>query len=285
MADRASRRARAKRRASRFGEVDRAVLAAGAADRHGEVAALVAPERRQPALQERLDLRQHLARPRAAPSRYARDRRVAAGQRAQLAHVVRIRQHAHVEHVVGVERHAVLEREALEHQRQPAVVGAARASRIQPRSCAGRSWLVSITVETSRRLGEQLALELDRVDQRAAAVAGRSPGARPSPGRTADAGAASPRSAAPARRCSRRGRSSCTRDALRRAAAPSSRQQVRQRAGAAHVDRDRDAPVGALRPRGAGSRAAARAAGCRRRSSRRPRARAAPPTCPSPRCR
>jgi NADP-dependent 3-hydroxy acid dehydrogenase YdfG len=41
-------------------QIDRAVLAAGAADRHRQVAALVGLERRQPAAQERLDLRQHV---------------------------------------------------------------------------------------------------------------------------------------------------------------------------------------------------------------------------------
>ena len=96
-----------------LGEPDRAVLAAGAADRHRQVAALVGLERGQPAAQERLHLRQHVDHLGLA-FEISGDGGVAAGERAQLANVVRIRQDADVEHIVGVERHAVPVGEALE---------------------------------------------------------------------------------------------------------------------------------------------------------------------------
>ena len=94
---------------------------------------------------------------------------------------MRVGQHADVEHVVGVERNAALEREALEDQRQPAVVGADSSDihvRLQLRRRAAA--LVSITCETLAQIGEQLALELDRIDQRAALVGA---GLEPRPGR------------------------------------------------------------------------------------------------------
>ena len=74
----------AKRSRQPLDEPDRAVLAAGAADRHREVGALVGLERRQPAAQEDGDALEHLDRV-GLRRQVLGDRRVAAGQRPQLA--------------------------------------------------------------------------------------------------------------------------------------------------------------------------------------------------------
>jgi len=114
---------------------------AGAADRHGEVAALVGRERGQPARQEGLDLPQHLRRF-GLRLQVGDDVGVAPRQRPQLADVVGVGQHAHVEDEVRVQRHAVLEREALEHQRQSVAVGAHQVA--HPGAQLGRAQLAGV---------------------------------------------------------------------------------------------------------------------------------------------
>jgi hypothetical protein len=211
-------------------QVDRAVLAAGAADGHGEVAALVVAEAPAASVRRKVSIwSQHLATSGWPPG--TGHRRVAPGQRPQFAHVVGVGQHAHVEHVVGVQRHAVLEGEALEHQRQP--VGARTPPGRAPMAAQlRRAQLAGVDDGGDlAQVGQQLALELDGLDQRMRAPRAARP-VRP----TAGAGGASRRSAAPARRCWRRGTAGA-RHAFG-AQLVDQRQQVRQRPGGAHVHRD-----------------------------------------------
>ena len=109
--------ARRERAREALDEVDRAVPAAGAADRDGQVVAVVARVVGQPARDEVVDVAVH-ALDLGDGLEERHDRRVLAGQRRERRLVVRIRQAAHVEHEVGVERHAVLEAERLEQQRE-----------------------------------------------------------------------------------------------------------------------------------------------------------------------
>ena len=88
--------------------------------------ALVDLEGGQPALEEGLDLRQHLADFR-LPLQVGGHRRIAAVERTQFSDVVGIRQHAQIKDEIGVQRHAVLEGERFEDQRQRR---AARTDRI-----------------------------------------------------------------------------------------------------------------------------------------------------------
>ena len=74
------------------------MLAAGAADRDGDVAAVVAHEARQPALEKRADVVAACAHVGVGLAGTSITGGVAAGQRAQLRIVVRIGQAAHVEH-------------------------------------------------------------------------------------------------------------------------------------------------------------------------------------------
>ena len=261
----------AKRSRQPLDEPDRAVLAAGAADRHREVAALVGLEGRQPAAQEGVDLRSSISTASGCAAQVVGDRRVAAGQRPQLA--------ARSAGSAGRARRTRSRRRAARRgdrrsSRTPASAGCRRAptsSRIQLRSWVGRSWLVSITVETSRspasssRSSSIASTSAPRSAQRmGAARLGEAPHQR--------------------RRWWRRGRSDGRRR-LRRCSCASSG----SRCGSEPALRTSTAIATRrsllLRARGGGSRAAARAAGCRRRRSRRPRAHAAPPTCPSRRCR
>ena len=93
------------------------MLAAGAADGNGEVAAAVADEGGQPAGDETADIFPHAMHVLLC-FQELRDGFVEAGQRAQHGVVVGVRQAADVENEIRVERHAVLEAEGLEHQRQ-----------------------------------------------------------------------------------------------------------------------------------------------------------------------
>ena len=159
-----------------------------------------------------------------------RDGRVAPGERAQLAHVVRVGQGAHVEDVVGIEGHAVPVGEAFEYQRQAAVGGAHQLA--HPGAQLGRPQVAG--VDDGRdiaQVGEQLALELDRLDE-GAAVGERmgAPRLREAPHQRAGGGVEKDR---------------LDGDAFA-AQSRQQRQQVRQRVGAAHVDGDGDAPVAPL---------------------------------------
>jgi catechol 2,3-dioxygenase-like lactoylglutathione lyase family enzyme len=113
--------------------VHRAVLPAGAAQRHRQVAAVVGLERRQPFLDEIADVGVHFGHS-AARSRKSITGASAAGERAQRQVVIGIRQRAHVEHEVGIERHAVLEGERFEEQRQRRLLALATRSLTQARS-------------------------------------------------------------------------------------------------------------------------------------------------------
>ena len=144
------------------------MLAAGAPDGHCQIAALVVLERRQPVGNEGVDLRHHLVHFGLRAQVFGH-RGVAPAHRPQLANVVRVGQDAHVEDEVGVERDAVFERKALEHQRQPARVGAHQVA--HPDTQLRRAQLTR--VEHGGRFAhfsEQLALELDCVDQGAPAI-------------------------------------------------------------------------------------------------------------------
>src|SRR5271165_1048294 len=89
-----------------LGYVHRAVLAAGAADRNGEIAAIRLGEIPYPPLQEPDQVRDHAAH--AGVSREVLDhRRVAAVLLAQRVFPVGIRQAAHVEDEIGIARDAV----------------------------------------------------------------------------------------------------------------------------------------------------------------------------------
>ncbi|KAG0775660.1 hypothetical protein G6F22_013136 [Rhizopus arrhizus] len=101
---------------------DRAVLAAGAADRHGEVVAGVLGVLRQPAVQEAGDVVDHLP-DLLVPGQPRGYGLVAAGQRPQVAVVVRVGQAAHVKHQIGVAGHAALVGEGFERQHQRRAVG------------------------------------------------------------------------------------------------------------------------------------------------------------------
>ena len=109
--------ARRERAREPLDEIDRAMPAAGAADRDGQVVAVVARVVGQPARDEVVDVAVHpldfgdRSRGTRPPARRARSA-------AQRRLVVRIGQAAHVEHEIGVERHAVLEAERLEQQRE-----------------------------------------------------------------------------------------------------------------------------------------------------------------------
>ena len=144
-------------------EIDRAVLAAGAADRYGQIAALVTFQCRRPAQQEGLDLRDQLGRFRLG-GQVVDHRLIAPGQRLELLQVEGVGQHAHVEHEVGVHGHAMLVGEGFEYQRQARGRGlhdvadpGAQLRRAQQRG-------VDHGGELSQR-AQQLALQVDGVDQ------------------------------------------------------------------------------------------------------------------------
>ena len=93
------------------------MLAAGAADRHRQIAAVVAHIAGQPVGNESTDVLDHPSDIGLALEELD-DLGILSGQRTQLRVVVRVGQAAHVEHQVGVERNAVLEAERLEQQGQ-----------------------------------------------------------------------------------------------------------------------------------------------------------------------
>ena len=100
-----------------FHQIHRAVLAAGAADSHGHIAAVVAGEGVQPAFQKMGDVVLHQLH-RLLGFQEVDHRLVAPGQVLEFGVVMRVGQHAHVEHVVRIGGHAALERKGLKHQRQ-----------------------------------------------------------------------------------------------------------------------------------------------------------------------
>ena len=121
--------------------------------------------------------------------------------------------------------------EAFEDEREAAVGGADELA--HPGAQLGRPQLAGVDHGRElAQLGEQLALELDRLDQRAAV------GERMGAPRLREAP-------------DQRGGGRVEKDRLHADAFAlqlrEQRQQVRQRAGAAHVDGDGDAPIAALR--------------------------------------
>jgi len=103
-----------------FTEKHRAVLAAGAAHRHGDVAAAVLLEARQPDLEESADVVEH---PLDDFVRFEKGAHfgVAAGERPQWGFPIGVRQAAHIEDDVGISGYAILVAEGLEQQREPAL--------------------------------------------------------------------------------------------------------------------------------------------------------------------
>ena len=104
-----------------FGQKHRTMLAASAADCHGQVRTVVAQVSRQPVAQEAAQIGFHLEHL-GLGFKETNDLRVAPGLCAQHRIVMRIGQAAHVEHQIGIERQAVLEAERLEQQRQAAAL-------------------------------------------------------------------------------------------------------------------------------------------------------------------
>src|SRR3954471_8227907 len=100
-----------------LGDRDRAVPAAGAADRDREVRLAFGDVLRQQEVEQRDDALVELGEAPVALD-VGDDARVVAGQRPERRLVVRVGEEAHVEHEVGVAGGAVLEAEALERDRQ-----------------------------------------------------------------------------------------------------------------------------------------------------------------------
>src|SRR3954454_13156888 len=101
-----------------LGDRQRAVATAGAADRHHQVRLALGHELREQELQQRDHVAVELLQP-AVSAHVLDDRRVEAGQRAQVGLVVRVGQEADVEREVGVARRPVLVPERGERDRQP----------------------------------------------------------------------------------------------------------------------------------------------------------------------
>src|SRR3989338_5778388 len=100
-----------------FGEIDRAVLPAGAAEGNCKITAAIRDVTRQPAFHEIADIAKHVLHGRGVFQKFDY-RRVVPGKRAQRRIVVRIGQAAHIEYQISVQRDAMLEAERLEQQRQ-----------------------------------------------------------------------------------------------------------------------------------------------------------------------
>src|SRR5690625_5109037 len=100
-----------------FHHVDRAVLAPGAAQGHGDIAAVVGDEAGQPALHELTDVRHHGLDVGFGIEKVP-DRLVAAGEAAQRRVPVRIGQGPQIKDEVGSHRNPALEAEGLKQQGQ-----------------------------------------------------------------------------------------------------------------------------------------------------------------------
>src|SRR3954447_17256173 len=100
------------------GDPPRGGAPAGAADRHHQVRLALGHELREQELQQRDHVAVELLQP-AVAAHVLDDRRVEAGQRAQVGLVVRVGQEADVEREVGVARRPVLVPERGERDRQP----------------------------------------------------------------------------------------------------------------------------------------------------------------------
>ena len=142
------------------------MLAAGAADGHGHVAALVFCHGFQPLLQKLRNALLHGLHL-GLRGQEIGHWRVASGELAQGGFVMRVGQHAHIKHVVGVHRHAALEGEGLEHQRHLRI------------GCAGELFDVGLQPHRTDRAGihnmrfgadaeQQFALQFDGLHQVAA---------------------------------------------------------------------------------------------------------------------
>ena len=92
----------------RIDEVDRAVLAAGAAHGYGRIAAVVEHHLGQPVVQKPDDVFPHLEHCWLLRQKL-RNRRLQPGVAAQIQFVIRIGQHAYIKHVIAVHGNAVFE--------------------------------------------------------------------------------------------------------------------------------------------------------------------------------
>src|SRR3989338_8505572 len=93
-----------------LGEIHRAMLPTGAADGHGEIAAVVGNIAGKPAFQKITDIAKHVLRGRCVFQKFDA-RSVVSGERAQRQIVVGIGQAAHIEYQVRVQRNAMFETE------------------------------------------------------------------------------------------------------------------------------------------------------------------------------
>ena len=146
-------------------EIHGAVPAAGAADRHGEVVAVVAGVFGKPRRDEPFDVGVHLLDG-GFLLEERDDGQIASRQRLQLGLVVGVGEAAHVEHQIRIERHAVLEAERFELQRERAWVDAdevldprAKRDRRKCRSCRTLK-------PCGRASARSCALVVDRLGQR-----------------------------------------------------------------------------------------------------------------------
>ncbi|MNL13711.1 hypothetical protein D3C87_1346280 [compost metagenome] len=147
-----------------FGDKHRAVLTARAANRHGQVAAVIGNETRQPLLHVGADVLGHRQHHRLALQEVDY-RHVAARERAQREVVVGVGQRADVEDHVRVTRHAMLEAERFKQQGE--LLAVAPDQFLDP--AAQRVGTDVAGVDAVRRFGQraqQFALHLDGFDQR-----------------------------------------------------------------------------------------------------------------------
>src|SRR5258706_5499134 len=153
----------AERLAELLGEIDRAMPATGAADGDGDVAAVLAHDLRQPALEEPAHVVQP-ARNLSIRLQVVDDRRFAAGERPQLRVIVRVGQHAAVEHPVRIQRNAVSIGEGLEEQGERRAVEAEEIA--DPVLQHARLQLARVDAAAERRDAlEEAPLTLDRLGE------------------------------------------------------------------------------------------------------------------------
>src|SRR5690554_268118 len=96
-----------------FADIHGAVLAAGATNRNGHVAAVTVRKRWNPAFQKPDQIVYHLAAVRLSLEKFD-NRLIKSGKLAQTMVPVGIGQAAHIEYIIRVQRHTVLESEGLE---------------------------------------------------------------------------------------------------------------------------------------------------------------------------
>src|SRR6185437_11574479 len=150
-----------------LGKVNRAVPAAGAADRDGQVTLVLAFESRQPCVEETLDVSKILYYETLPIEEFA-DGRVLARKRAQARVPVRVGQAARVEHEIAVGRQAAAVGEGFEHQREGARGGAEIGGDAAPQLVHVAVAGVDRTVGNRKQRAQAAAFLGDRVYKRAA---------------------------------------------------------------------------------------------------------------------